>query len=883
MSSHPSASKTTRRDILRRLGAILLLLTVAGVALAVEQTGDILGTVRDEKQQPLPGVTVTLTGNMPGERTAVTDASGRFAFRGVPPGSYAVKYSISGYQIIQQEAISVNIGRSNRLIVDLTPGAAAETVRVEGAAPLVDTVRTTTQDNYTIDYLEQAQVGIGGRDYLSVIANSPGVTDANGDGNPEVRGSTEGNNDYLIDGVDSTDPVTNTFGTNFIYDAIQEVQFQTGGFNAEFGRAIGGIANVVTKSGGNEFHGTADARYSSEALSSSGDHFDPDEVELTRKEFQATIGGPIMKDKLWFFLGGNVIRNDDTPTDSPTTRTFDGNYYLGKLTWQANPDHRFILQVNGDPSEIDNWNASQLVSKEAGAFQEQGSDFQTLQYQGVFGPHLLVNAQVAHYVSELNSFPQSRDFDTFGQVNFLTGEATENFNDAQYSKRYRNQANASLTWSVPDMAGDHTFKFGGDVQDLKFESRQFIPGGEYDDVAPDGGGTIVPLLYNVDHPVGTLENTGLVTSLFAQDEWRVAPRWTLNLGLRYETYSYDNDKGTEVFNASSIQPRVGASWDITGDAHNVVKGFYGTYADPALLAPVRFLNSRANSQDLFINETIAGYLIGAGPTPVDFNGDNVIEQRAFFTSFGGPGGTKFAHGGNLDPTTVREYQLAYERSLNDVSAISLTLASRKTDDIIEDFAKNPDPTVASPYIIDNIPELTRKAYSAELRYRTRIAKLSLFSSYTWSKSKGHVEYDQYAGTDFDYPVLSVNRYGYLSNDTRHAVKVNGWWDLPWRMQAGFDGRWYSGFPFNVTESAFPYGEEFLKPRGSHRIESFYQLDLDARKGFAIGKTNLTLIASIVNLLDTERVLTVNEQQDFRGEPLDFQRPRRFELGVRWAF
>src|SRR5262245_16779226 len=300
----------------RTLGTLLgALLVVAGAlasrpATAVEQTGDLVGTVRDEKAEILPGATLTLKGdNLLGERSTVTDTKGEFAFRSLPPGKYSLKIAFVGYQTIEQDGVTVNIGRTTTLPISLTKGEMSETVTVLGKTPLVDTVRTTTQDNYGPDYLEQVQIGSNGRDYLSVIANSAGTGPGDG-ANPTVRGSTIGGNVYLIDGVDSTDPVTTTFGSNFIFDAIQEVQFQTGGFEAEFGRATGGIINVVTKSGGNAFSGSLDGRYRNEDFIENGEHFDREGLDIKHEVGEGTLGGPIVKDKLWFFLAGSYIRAD---------------------------------------------------------------------------------------------------------------------------------------------------------------------------------------------------------------------------------------------------------------------------------------------------------------------------------------------------------------------------------------------------------------------------------------------------------------------------------------------------------------------------------------------------------------------------------------------
>src|SRR6185436_8442822 len=138
-------------------------LLAGGPARAVEQTGDLTGYVRDEKSEPLPGATVTLRGdNLLGERATVTDPKGQFWFRSLPPGKYTVKIAFTGYQAIEQEGVIVNIGRMTTFPVSLTKGELAESVTVVARNPIVDTVRTTTQDNYGPEYLQQVQIGSNG-------------------------------------------------------------------------------------------------------------------------------------------------------------------------------------------------------------------------------------------------------------------------------------------------------------------------------------------------------------------------------------------------------------------------------------------------------------------------------------------------------------------------------------------------------------------------------------------------------------------------------------------------------------------------------------------------------------------------------------------------
>jgi hypothetical protein len=861
------------------LGASLAALLVAAAALAprpasaVEQTGDLTGTVRDEKSEVLPGATITLKGeNLLGERSTVTDTKGEFSFRALPPGKYTVKIGFVGYQGIEQDGVVVNIGRTTTLPVNLTKGELTESVTVVGRTPLVDTVRTTTQDNYGPEYLQEVQIGSNGRSYQSVIANSAGT--APGDGaNPTVRGSTLGGNVYLVDGVDSTDPVTATFGTNFVYNAIQEIQFQTGGFNAEFGRATGGIANIVTKSGGNDFSGSFDGRFRNENFYETGDHFDSEEFDINREIYEATFGGPILKDKVWFFLAGGLTKADFAGDGYNAVNQFHGYNYLGKLTWQASANHKFIAQVTGDPATIDNSNAGPLTAAEASSKQTQGSTFYTAQYEGILGPSLILNIQAAHYTSNLDVEPQSGDLDTIGYTNFVTGEATRNYNDAQFSDRFRDQFDATVTWNLNDRLGDHTFKFGTDLQKLKFDFNQFTPGGETDEICTTAEGCPANptfVVYNVVHPAGELENKGHVEAFFAQDEWRVLPRLTFNLGLRYEAYAYDDDRGQEVFDASLLQPRAGIAWDITGDARNVWKVFGGRFGDASMLAVPSVVNSRASATDTYLNEIILGQ---------DFNGDGTIEDHAFFGTFGGPGGSIFAHDGHLNATSVVEYQTSYERRINAASAVGITIVRRKTYNIIEDRLNE----ATGIYEIDNLAQADRNYYGAELRYSTQWKKLFLAASYNWSKSRGNVEYTQSLGTDFDLPVLSENRYGYLSDDVRHAVKLNGYYDLPLQFQFGFAYNYNSGAPWTTVRSAIPYGQKFLEPRGSQRFPDIHQLDLDFRKGFNIGPTTLKAVLSVINVFDTEIVTAVNNNLGQNGQAIGWQTPRRYEIGAAYQF
>ena len=329
---------------------------------------------------------------------------------------------------------------------------------------------------------------------------------------------------------------------------------------------------------------------------------------------------------------------------------------------------------------------------------------------------MLLHAQVARYKSVLDTDPQSGNFSTPALVDFSTGTLSQNAIDAQFSDRYRDQLNATLTWHLDKLGGSHTFKTGFDVQQMKFDFEQFIPSGQSftcyaQQQVPDDPATChmaTVLDHTVDHPAGTLENKGIVGAYFIQDDWRIHPNVTLNLGLRYEGYSYDDDTGHKILEGDLLEPRVGAAWDVTGDARNVLKAYVGQFADPSILALPRVVNTHASSQDFFINENIAELYFGEqdqnNPDPdlmFDINNDGTFDSNFFFQTFGGPGGSVIAHGGKLDVTNVWEASVSYERQFSAVTSGALTLVRRTTHDIIEDvFDQN-----AGVYVIDNVDEL----------------------------------------------------------------------------------------------------------------------------------------------------------------------------------
>ncbi|MFY9550766.1 MAG: carboxypeptidase regulatory-like domain-containing protein, partial [Thermoanaerobaculia bacterium] len=238
------------------LALSVCVLLLVPVAMFAQTTGTVEGTITDQSGAPLPGVSVELTSpNLQGTRTAVTTADGRYRFPSVPPGPYKVTGTLSGFGRVQKNA-TVSLDSTARVDLSLSLSTTAE-VTVTGEAPLVDVASTTTGTNYSAKVIDKLPVG---RNYADIVFTQPGVQADFGETQGRslaisVYGATSSENLFLIDGVNTTNVIKGFQGKDINNEFIQEVEVKTGGYQAEYGRNTGGVVNVITKSGGNEFHG----------------------------------------------------------------------------------------------------------------------------------------------------------------------------------------------------------------------------------------------------------------------------------------------------------------------------------------------------------------------------------------------------------------------------------------------------------------------------------------------------------------------------------------------------------------------------------------------------------------------------------------------------
>ncbi|MEW5853271.1 MAG: carboxypeptidase regulatory-like domain-containing protein [Myxococcota bacterium] len=653
MKTPMRASSSSVLRVVNLLAALLLpaLLLLPSTAGAVTTTGRITGAVVDPTGLPVEGAEVTLSGPnlIGGPRTVRTSPEGEYRFIDLPPGIYVVEVKSEGFRDTRQENIQVAVGQTTQVDVVLEPPVAttAEAYVVTAAPSTVDTERT--QLGTTINQRFTSRVYTS-RDYQGIALMAPGVhnfaggssSDNNASGNPIIHGANPYSNQYLLDGINTTDPVTNTFSRNFNFDAIEDTEVLTGGRDAEYGGATGGVINIVTKSGGNEF--TADGSiYVSPDTSElarrgivSGDSpFIPEGLgpyrrgELPRRqssmELNLNLGGPIIKDKLWFFTSNQVTYTQGSIDESKfpgvgahPAREFRGYYGLLKLTYQAKPWQRFQLMMQGDPTSISNDTQSPTVHPDAERHQNQGGGLVVLSGDTTVGERVLLKNKLGLFSSYIQVFPESGDFETPSVTNTTTGTTIGNSQSLYRDTRNRIQYSPQLVVTWDRLLGTHEFKLGMDAMFAWNRVYDATPGGRY--YLDTGIPADLTQRGTPDREVRLVEAqnaaiNGDTIGLYVQDVWKPFRTLTIRPGLRFDSSRMRNDRAGDVrtliadprnadgvagyvqdqadalgnvFDATiihlnALSPRIGFAWDPLATGRTNLHGGYYRYTDTSYL------------------------------------------------------------------------------------------------------------------------------------------------------------------------------------------------------------------------------------------------------------------------------------------------------------
>lgn len=554
------------------LGIFALLVVCSATSFAQGvQTGTIRGTVKDQQGLALPGATITATSPaLQGGRTVVTDTDGTYLFRSIPPGTYSLKVEMSGMGSVEKTA-EVPLGGVAQLDVTMSISQVQEAVTVTATTP---SVLATPVVGVNLKH-EQVEALASRRDLEGIANLSPGVTESTAPNAQQlnINGAFAYDNLFMINGIDVNDNLFGSPQNVFIEDAIQETQVLTSGISAEYGRFSGGVVNAITKSGGNKFSGSFRVNFSDptwSTLTPFEQQHDTTRTSVVNETYEATFGGPIMMDKLWFFTAGRFANQTtsnsfpatgikyDTPSDNkrgevkitatPTANhTFQGNF-------TTNPTTETLPAIGGyeiDPATLVTRNTPNNVF---------GAN-----WRGVLSSKVLAEAAYSQrHFSFLNAGGSST---TLADSPIFT--LTQNGGAWEYNAPYfdatdpedRNnrQLTANLSYSMTK-AGRHDFKggwewyrssrTGGNSQSATSYvfASDFV---ENPDGSPayDANGRIIPTFVpgatQVQHWIATrgAELNTDNNSFFLQDHWVAANTLSFDLGLRYEKVRSDSTGG----------------------------------------------------------------------------------------------------------------------------------------------------------------------------------------------------------------------------------------------------------------------------------------------------------------------------------------------------
>jgi hypothetical protein len=815
-------------------------------------TGRIIGRITDSSGGVLPGVTVSLKSpEVLGAFTGVTDEQGQYRISNLPPAEYEARAELQGFQSVVQK---VNVRLGATLTVDFTMpvGALEETVQVSGEAPIVDSERAGVAVNINNTALTTVPISTQRR-YQDVWALVPGVyvRPDQQDVNPSVNSRGTSENSTKLDGMDVTDPFGGgVYSTNFNFDAIQDIQVKTLGAEAEDGARTGGFMSIVTKSGSNTLSGSAAFFYIPESFNSSNVQGVPAN-QRSDKQPEFTLGGPIAKDRIWFFGSYRRIQEDQTLNNAPVPRERRGNLAYVKITTQFNASHRMSVQWQYDKTRLKN---AVLRSSAVGASSTTGGlSSATLQLAKpesfgdtlVGGPLLGVNYTWVVNSTSLFQFigswminkPQdaepSGDFgatrviqtnaagDITGSLTTIAQEGSFGVNDS--SDRSMLYLYPSYSFYV-DKWGSHDFKTGFEFYpDLRNKTRRDITPVEFYFRPPGTTGSADRLFErqtfrNLVDGSALVENEAWekIYAFYVQDRWKPRPNISVKAGVRIDSNhiwtrdrekvltpllpaGFPTDTSDKEFDQTTTAPNFGIAWDV--GKWGVFRGTAGRYYE--------WLDLGGGDGSTHFPYVVATDIVRASPRSLAPTLNQAIQ---------GPFPLGVAYGPDKKKTYTNEFSLGWERRLPGSSSLGITFLLKNTWDFQTSEDKNVirNPTTGAlvdrPFpAYDNV-NATRSAdefshqefRSVQLLYTKNFAGLWGINASYWYGFHSSVR------TAFNPTTETFQFLGFkpedLTNDwvsPRHQARLSGFVRLPFDVSLSVLYTATQGPRTNVTTGDFP--------------------------------------------------------------------------------
>jgi len=681
------------------------LLVTAPVFAQGVQTGQIRGAVTLSDGTAVQGVLVTATSPaLQGDRTTHTTETGEFILRVLPPGAYVVSFELEGMTPLKSN-VTVQLGQVTPLNATMTPKTVEETIVVTGeqSSVLADSQVSTTYNNEQVNELP-----IGRRpDQIAAIA--PGLTtNTPNAGQVTISGGFAYDNVFLIDGVDANDNLFGTTNPVYIEDAIADVQVLTSGISAEYGRFSGGVVNVITKSGGNQFTGSVRRNMTNDKWRSRTPLEKQNGTKLQDKinHFdEATLGGYVLKDKLWFFAAARDVSNKSTTALAFTGIPFQGNdqsrRYEGKLTWNIANQH----QIQGQYTQDDRTALRTVfpfsgTPNAASIMPSFPAKLYVARYNGALTQSLFGELQASQKKFAFKDFGgtstdiHDSPFLTFGDITPFIHYNAPYFDAGDPENRDNKQYYGALSWFLDTQStGSHDLKFGyenfksdrtgGNSQsptsyvfyanpvitangDPVFNGTELIPNFE-----PN-----TTLILNYLASVGA-ELDIRTQSVYANDRWRLNDNWSFNIGVRYESVKGDDTGGITTVDTRRIVPRLGASYDVQGNGKYRIDATYAEYSGKYSEAQFG-ANSTVGNPRLLL-----GVYTGPAGQGVNFDPGFDVNNYFFFYASDPTGNVKVEN--DIKSPVVKEWTLSGGMELPRGGFLKAIYTNRKYSSFVEDF------------------------------------------------------------------------------------------------------------------------------------------------------------------------------------------------------
>jgi len=935
------------------LRAVLLcvLVLMAPHVYAQRTTGDLLGVVRDASGAVLPGVTVSVAGqNIVGTQTTTTTENGSYRIGNLPPGIYAVTYELSGFKTIVMQGLRVNVGGSLEQNVGLEIGALAETVTVTGQSAIVDTTSSEVGTTFDKDWVENAPSRRYG--FYDLLAQAPGTVKG-GDGSlySERRtmsfGSSFDENAFQLDGVNVTDNYWSEGFSEPNPDAIDEVEVLSLGAPAEYGNLMGAVYNIVTKQGTNQFHGDASYFFQSSGMTASNtkdvtfpnDKFadacadDPAvRCPWTRNKYfetSAQLGGPIVRDRLWFF--GSYGHQKDAWTNFGVNSKLTGSAsdsekdrFLIKGTWQITQNQRLVGNFHYDKSPRDSGYSFNETPSTAW-IRTQTAPTPGLSYTATLSNKTLLDVRYSGFYGSVTGYP-SDPSEPLSQPRISHGE-TGLISGANY---YWYFYDASRTTATAKLS-HHADGFLGAQQDFSF-------GVQYNQAGVNGVYGYNDFIYtyldggklygygNVRNTFGyaaTARNLGA----FVDDSIRLGSRVTLNAGVRFdhskafspEQSAVDdlgNPTGTtfpraDFFTWNSVSPRVGLNMKLTGDGKTVVKAHWGRYH------PQITTGEFANIIGPNVEPYFTGTFNPATGQIEDLFVTSSAENLSVAADYGPPRTDQFVVGFERELNTKMGLQVNYVRKWGrDFGSWRDFVGTYVPAQVVDDSGQETtgdrinifrltSAQSARKYELANSEQLLTDIHAVTANLTKRMTRWYANANVTYLRSTGALggslratSIQQRSALEFSTfgrnPNDFVNLDGRLVGDVGWQYKLQGVVRLPLGLQASASLDYHEG-PHKIRTRSVPSsiaGQPgttiMLQPRGElGRLPSVTLIDARLQKDFALGRgARLGLFMDVLNLANEnahQAVVSANVTNSSYQYQSAFVVPRRLMLSAKFTF